>query len=75
VADNATAGLLTGTLNVIAIGGLRAVYGCPGQKTTEDADLGMRRSRAGHADRFEGQVVGNGILPLALADLWAQRYR
>lgn len=75
MADGAEAVLLTGTLCVISRAALLDVGGWSGRTTTEDAELGLRLCCAGYRGRYIDDVVGKGLLPLALADLAAQRHR
>ena len=69
------AALLTGTLSVIRVDALEAAGGWSAATITEDADLGVRLTRAGRPVVYCPARVGHGLMPSELCALRAQRRR
>lgn len=74
-ANQAQASLLTGTLSLISVDALRRVGGWPIHSITEDAELGVTLWTAGERGIFVDRDGGNGLLPMSLQGLRAQRRR
>lgn len=67
--------MLTGSLSVLEVGGLRAVGGWSRETITEDAELGLRLQAAGRRGIWLPAERGDGILPLDFDSLRKQRAR
>ncbi len=65
----------TGTLTFIRTRALVEVGGFDEEAITEDAEIGLRLTLAGHRNLYLHEVIGHGLLPFDLASLKKQRWR